>query len=99
MSRSDGEIVVVAVNSRLNAEKALSRGDPLLGPLGANGRPTWSHLYRIGSPALDSGVGLSAEGIVVDHRGRERPSGDGYDTGAVERQVFPILPTLIPLLL
>lgn len=66
-------------------------GDPLLGPLSANGGPTQTLLPASDSPALDAG---SAFALTTDQRGLARPSdlpslanfGDGADIGAVEVQ-------------
>ncbi|MEN8200632.1 MAG: choice-of-anchor Q domain-containing protein [Thermodesulfobacteriota bacterium] len=84
---------------KLDGETDLSGLDPLLGSLGAHGGSTWSHLFLLTSPAMDNGVDLSAGGMLVDQRGRERPRGNGYDIGAVELQFSTILPALLPLLL
>ena len=67
-------------------------GDPLLGPLAANGGPTPTMAPAEGSPVIDAG---SAFGLTTDQRGLARPSdfpslsnaGDGSDIGAVELQV------------
>ena len=37
-----------------------------------------------GSPAVDAGINLSAEGITVDYRDLSRPQGPGFDIGAFE---------------
>jgi parallel beta-helix repeat protein len=37
-----------------------------------------------GSPAIDAGADLSAEGILTDKRGTSRPQAAGYDLGAYE---------------
>ena len=74
-------------------------GDPLLGPLGANGGPTLTQVPQPGSPLLDwvalgSCQADGAAGITTDQRLLARPSGPGCDIGAVEVQVqaIPIQP-------
>jgi len=56
--------------------------DPLLGPLAANGGPTWTHLPLPGSPALDRAPTCPA----TDQRGVSRPQGSACDAGSVERE-------------
>jgi uncharacterized repeat protein (TIGR01451 family) len=70
--------------------------DPMLGPLAANGGPTFTHAPLAGSPAIDRGSadGLLVFGITTDQRGLARtiddPAianaflGDATDIGAVE---------------
>ena len=58
--------------------------DPKLGTLGNYGGPTWVHMLKLGSPAIDGVVGSDAP--LNDQRGRARPIGIGFDIGAVERQ-------------
>jgi len=57
-------------------------GDPLLGPLGDHGGPTWTHLLLPGSGAIDAAV--PGEGPLIDQRGVMRPAGTASDLGAVE---------------
>ncbi len=72
-------------------------GDPLLGPLAANGGLTPSMAPQPGSPALDAG---SSFGLTTDQRGLKRPVdlpsvanfGDAADIGSVEQQVPPLPP-------
>jgi hypothetical protein len=62
-----------------------------LGPLQANGGPTFTHALKPGSPAIDKGVN---NGLLTDQRGAPRPfdfasianaaGGDGSDIGAFE---------------
>jgi hypothetical protein len=71
--------------------------NPLLGPLQANGGPTFSHALLSGSPASDRG---HSGGSSADQRGRLRPfdfgsvanagGGDGSDIGAFELQPAPL---------
>jgi hypothetical protein len=61
----------------------LNNQDAQLAPLGDYGGPTWTHMLRLGSPALNAVVGSDA--ALVDQRGLPRPVG-AYDIGAVERQ-------------
>jgi len=58
-------------------------GDPHLGPLAANGGPTWTHLLLPESEAIDAAVS-DDEGPDVDQRGFLRPLGNAPDLGAVE---------------
>ena len=58
--------------------------DPLLTILANYGGPTWVHMLKLGSPAIDGIVGSDAP--LNDQRGRARPIGIGFDIGAVERQ-------------
>src|SRR5262249_7043084 len=49
----------------------LLAGDPMLGPLNDNGGPTFTHMPKPGSPALDAGdntVAINA-GLTTDQRG------------------------------
>jgi Right handed beta helix region len=67
-------------------------GDPLLGPLAANGGATRTLLPQPGSPLIDaiatvSCQGNGAAGITADQRGVARPQGLGCDIGAVEVEV------------
>jgi hypothetical protein len=65
--------------------------NPLLGPLGNSGGPTFTHALLPGSPAIDKG---SCEGSLADQRGFPRPvdlpgianADDGCDIGAFEYQ-------------
>jgi len=54
-----------------------------LGPLGANGGPTLTHLPVDGSPAVDQGTNSGCP--AKDQRGVTRPQGAACDVGAVER--------------
>ncbi len=56
--------------------------DPQLGPLRDNFGPTLTMLPAITSPVINTGSADST----IDQRGSPRPSGGGYDMGAVERQ-------------
>ena len=60
-------------------------GDPLLGPLGAHGGPTWTHPLLSGSPAIDAGI-FEPDGPSLDQRGVSRPVGATSDLGAFEVQ-------------
>jgi hypothetical protein len=57
-------------------------GDPLLGPLAANGGPTLTQALLAGSPAIDAAD--SATSPATDQRGVVRPQGAGPDIGAYE---------------
>ncbi len=67
--------------------------DPLLGPLQANGGPTFTHAPAIMSPAIDQGFSV----VNTDQRGAPRPVdlpgvpnglGDARDVGAYEVQAY-----------
>ena len=73
--------------------------DARLGPLVDNGGPTYTHALLIGSPAIDRGLDLSAQGMVTDQRGRLRPDGGGYDIGAYETRKIAPPSCLAPLLM
>jgi len=55
-------------------------GDPLLGPLGANGGSTQTMLPLPGSPLTDA----TTAALTVDQRGIARPQGSGAEIGSVE---------------
>jgi hypothetical protein len=59
--------------------------DPLLGPLQANGGPTFTHALLPGSPAIDAGSGVRG----TDQRGFPRPFGGNSDIGAYELNILP----------
>lgn len=62
----------------------LTRTNPLLGKLAANGGPTLTHTLRRGSPAINHG-GTRATGCpATDQRGLSRPFGPACDIGSVE---------------
>ncbi len=60
-------------------------GDPLLKPLAANGGPTQTMALKGQSPAID--LVESDLCTATDQRGLPRPSGEGCEAGALERQV------------
>jgi hypothetical protein len=63
--------------------------DPLLGPLQANGGPTWTHALLEGSPAIDAAddaVCAAPPVNGVDQRGVTRPQGAACDVGAFEAE-------------
>ena len=63
-------------------------GDPLLGPLGAEGGPTETRVPQAGSPLLDAAVCADAPvAVPTDQRGVARPQGPACDVGAVEVEV------------
>jgi uncharacterized protein len=78
--------------------------DPLLGPLGANGGPTPTHVPLPGSPALDKGGASSS--LSADQRGLPRPydiptlpaasGGNHSDIGAVEIQCSTLTLAVLP---
>lgn len=56
--------------------------NPQLAPLGNYGGPTQTHALQIGSPAINTGSGVSTR----DQRGLPRPFGAAADKGAYELQ-------------
>jgi len=60
----------------------LPNTNPLLGSLGENGGPTWTHDLTLSSPALDAGDNVCCP--AVDQRGVSRPQLGSCDIGAVE---------------
>jgi len=76
-------------------------GQPVLGPLAANGGPTPTHALLFGSPALDKS---NRSGALSDQRGQVRPfdiasiapasGGDNSDIGAFEAQAEPLAPLI-----
>ena len=62
--------------------------DPLLGPLAANGGPTFTHLPAASSPVVDvvtpGSVGCG-DVVTSDQRGEPRPFNAGCEAGSVER--------------
>jgi predicted outer membrane repeat protein len=77
-----------------------SAGDPVLGPLAANGGPTQTRLPLSGSPLIDAIANAAcqtaplAAGITTDQRGLARPSpiGGKCDIGAVEVPGAVVIP-------
>lgn len=64
-------------------------GDPLLGPLAAQGGPTETRVPQPGSPLLDAAVCADAPvAVPTDQRGVTRPQGPACDVGAVEVEVL-----------
>ena len=62
----------------------LTKTNPLLGKLAANGGPTMTQTLRRGSPAINRG-GTGATGCpATDQRGLPRPFGPACDIGSVE---------------
>ncbi len=90
----DGNLVSVLLGC--NPVGPVVVGDPLLGPLAANGGATETLALGEGSPAID---GYEAAGgqcsQPVDQRGVARPGGDGCDFGAWEDA--PVPPVVIEL--
>jgi hypothetical protein len=65
-------------------------GNPLLGPLAANGGPTSTMALNPGSAAIDK-VPVGACTVTTDQRGISRPQGSSCDVGAFE--LVPSPPT------
>ncbi len=63
--------------------------DPNLGPLAANGGPTWTMVPMVCSPAISFATNSS---VSVDQRGQLRPQGAMADVGAVEvNYAYPVI--------
>jgi len=83
---------------RLSATGDLSGVDPRIDGLGPHGGPTDTHGLLLGSPAVDRGRDLRAEGVATDQRGITRPQGLAYDIGAFETGPRSLVPLIMPLL-
>ena len=83
----------------LSAATDLSGMDPKIDALAAHGGPTKTYGLLLGSPAVDQGRDLHAEGISTDQRGIARPQGRAFDIGAFETGPRSLVPLLAPLLL
>lgn len=73
------------------ASTGLLGQDPLLGPLAANGGPTFTHLPGVGSPLIDaipSGSAGCGTTVTADQRGEVRPFNGACEVGSVERGVI-----------
>jgi hypothetical protein len=60
--------------------------DPMLGPLAANGGPTWTMALLPGSPAIGGGDPNPASAPAVDQRGLPRVVNGRVDIGAYQVQ-------------
>lgn len=78
----------------LTAAGDLSNTNPSLGPLQANGGPTWTNLPLPASPALNAAD--NARCAATDQRGIVRPQGGACDIGTVEVGAVPGLSGLTP---
>src|SRR5712691_2959936 len=86
----------MTVGGGLNGTADQINTDPKLGPLQANGGPTFTHAPACYSPAIDHGKNISAS--ATDQRGvgfprtfdgltvPNAPGGDGTDIGAFKLQ-------------
>ncbi len=83
----------------LSAVADLSGLDPKIDALANHGGPTNTHGLLLGSPAVDHGKDLHAEGVTTDQRGSVRPQGRASDIGAFETSQRSLVPLLAPLLL
>lgn len=83
----------------LSAANDLSGMDPKIDTLAPHGGPTKTHGLLLGSPAVDRGRDLLAEGVSTDQRGITRPQGRAFDIGAFETGPRSLVPLLAPLLL
>jgi beta-glucanase (GH16 family) len=66
----------------LTAPGDMPNTDPMVGPLAANGGPTYTHALLAGSPAIDAGDDSVCP--ATDQRGVIRPQGAACDIGAYE---------------
>lgn len=83
----------------LSAATDLGGMDPKIDDLALHGGPTKTHGLLLGSPAVDRGRDLRAEGVSTDQRGIARPQGRAFDIGAFETGPRSLVPLLTPLLL
>jgi CSLREA domain-containing protein len=83
----------------LSSATDLNGLDPRIDALASHGGPTQTHGLLLGSPAVDRGRDLGAEGVTTDQRGSVRPQGSGFDIGAFETSQRSLIPLLAPLLL
>lgn len=83
----------------LSAATDLSGMDPKIDILAPHGGATKTHGLLLGSPAVDQGRDLHAEGVSTDQRGVARPQGRAFDIGAFETGPRSLVPLLAPLLL
>jgi hypothetical protein len=95
ISDVNGTITISASHNLVTTQTGLEPtqyidGDPQLGPLLANGGPTWTHAFAATSPVLNAGTNPLA--LTVDQRGAGfgRNVG-GVDIGAFELQTTPTL--------
>ena len=87
---SGGYSILNAINpAACTVSGSIIQANPLLGPLGFNGGPTMTQTLLAGSPAINAGnpagcMDNTGATLVVDQRGRARPTGLRCDIGAVE---------------
>ncbi len=97
----DNNLIQTLLHCLVSGEQAFNiyGMDPLLGPLGPNGGPTFSQLPSAQSPAIDAGMSPSCTGtdgqpLLIDQRGYPRVVGARCDIGAVERGPMLYLPAI-----
>ncbi|MCU1484904.1 MAG: N-acetylmuramoyl-L-alanine amidase [Actinomycetia bacterium] len=71
-------------------------GDPVLGPLADDGRPTATKRPGATSPLIDAGDPAYAGPPSTDQRGEARVQGDAIDIGSVETAAVPTTTTTTP---
>ncbi|MDJ0497072.1 MAG: right-handed parallel beta-helix repeat-containing protein, partial [Acidimicrobiia bacterium] len=79
---SGGSNVISDGSCNPNGTSDQSFADALLGPLGDNTGPTWTHALLAGSPAIDAADAGACP--ATDQRGVARPQGAGCDVGSYE---------------
>ena len=79
--QSLGHNIASDATCHLSGTGDLPNTNPLLGALGDNGGPTWTHAIGPDSPAVDGGASDSTACPATDQRGRIRPF-DGDDNGS-----------------
>jgi hypothetical protein len=67
-----------------NAADNTQRPEVETGSVSADPLLDANYVPQAGSPAIDAGVDVSAEGVTTDYNGNPRPAGAGYDIGAHE---------------
>ncbi len=86
---SDGSCRVNGSCGAATTKLFRTAASPGLGPLAANGGPTWTRALPAGSPAVDAAAECSdwaGNPVTTDQRGVARPQGSACDAGAFERQ-------------
>ncbi len=73
-------------NTKTNGQPAnnMQSGRPETGSISADPLLDANYVPGAGSPAIDAGVDVSAEGVTTDYNGNPRPQGAAYDIGAYE---------------
>jgi hypothetical protein len=84
----------------LNSCGASVTGDPILGPLAANGGVTQTMALLTGSAAINAGSNTAAASLSSDQRGTGFPRifSSVVDIGAYESQALVVIPPVLPVL-